>query len=157
MPILWSHFCWRYCQWKLFVVTYRPATICRLCSDINAGVIYPTCGTDILHLLYVFAKRQASLKKYETLKICAPVARHMSNTAETDVKVDGSLPDQLINPGDYESLLPTKAEHTAADYTENKKKNWSTMTREGWLLCTNMVLLTSQHNHQWHDFFPCKL
>lgn len=79
----------------------------------------------------MFAKRQASLKKYETLKICAPVARHMSNTAETDVKVDGSLPDQLINPGDYESLLPTKAEHTAADYTENKKKNWSTMTREG--------------------------
>lgn len=70
----------------------------------------------------MFAKRQASLKKYETLKICAPVARHMSNTAETDVKVDGSLPDQLINPGDYESLLPTKAEHTAADYTENKKK-----------------------------------
>ena len=52
----------------------------------------------------------------------------MSNTAETDVKVDGSLPDQLINPGDYESLLPTKAEHTAADYTENKKK-----TGQQWL------------------------
>lgn len=65
----------------------------------------------------MFAKRQASLKKYKTLKICAPVARHISNTAETDVKVDGSLPDQLINPGDYESLLPTKAE-----YTETKKK-----------------------------------
>ena len=50
-----------------------------------------------------------------------PVARHMTDIAETDVEVDGSLPDRLINPGEYEPVLPTREEHTVADYTENKK------------------------------------
>ena len=38
--------------------------------------------------------------------------------AESDT---GSLPDQLINPGEYEPLLPTTEEHTAAELTGNKK------------------------------------
>ena len=29
----------------------------------------------------------------------------------------GSLPDQLINPGEYEPVLPTTEEHTAAEPT----------------------------------------
>ena len=38
--------------------------------------------------------------------------------AESDT---GSLPDRLINPGEYEPLLPTTEEHTAADSTEDKE------------------------------------
>lgn len=33
----------------------------------------------------------------------------------------GSLPDRLMNPGEYESLLATTEEHTAADPTEDKE------------------------------------
>ena len=32
----------------------------------------------------------------------------------------GSLPDWVINPGVYESVLPTIEEHTAAELSENK-------------------------------------
>ena len=38
--------------------------------------------------------------------------------AESDT---GSLPDQLINPGEYEPLIPTRDKHTAAEPTENKE------------------------------------
>ena len=33
----------------------------------------------------------------------------------------GSLPDWLINPGEYEPLLPTTEEHTAAAPAENEE------------------------------------
>ena len=33
----------------------------------------------------------------------------------------GSLPDRVINPGEYEPMLPTTDEHTAAEPTENKE------------------------------------
>ena len=32
-----------------------------------------------------------------------------------------SLADRLINPGEYEPVLPTREEHTAAELTENKE------------------------------------
>ena len=46
--------------------------------------------------------------------------------AEADVGIDhefdtGSLPDRLINPGEYEPVLPTTEEHTAAEQTGNKE------------------------------------
>ena len=49
--------------------------------------------------------------------------RHTSE-AEADVETEsdtGSLPDRLINPGDYEPVLPTTEEHTAAEPTEDKE------------------------------------
>ena len=49
--------------------------------------------------------------------------RHISK-AEADVEAEsdtGSLPDQLINPGEYEPVLPTTEEHTAAELTEDKE------------------------------------
>ena len=33
----------------------------------------------------------------------------------------GSLPDQLINPGEYEPVLPTTEEHSTAEHTEHKE------------------------------------
>ena len=33
----------------------------------------------------------------------------------------GLLPDRLVNPGEYEPVLPTTEEHTAAEHTRNKE------------------------------------
>ena len=40
--------------------------------------------------------------------------------AESDT---GSLPDRLINPGEYEPVLSTTEEHTTAESTENKEQD----------------------------------
>ena len=41
---------------------------------------------------------------------------------EIDHEFDtGSLPDRLINPGEYEPVLPTTEEHTAAEQTGNNE------------------------------------
>ena len=42
--------------------------------------------------------------------------------SETDPESDtDSLPDRLINPGEYEPVLPTIEEPTAAELTEDKE------------------------------------
>ena len=49
--------------------------------------------------------------------------RHTSEVEE-DVEAEsdtGSLPDRLINPGEYEPLLPTTEKHTIAELTEDKE------------------------------------
>ena len=41
--------------------------------------------------------------------------------ADAEAQFDtGSLPDRVINPGEYEPVLPTR-EHTAAEHTEDKE------------------------------------
>ena len=61
---------------------------------------------------------------YKTLKRSVQATRHTSEVEEdTEAESDtGSLPDQLINPGEYEPLLPTTEEHTAAELTEDKEQ-----------------------------------
>ena len=61
-------------------------------------------------------------RRYKTLKRCMQSPRHTSE-AEADVEAEytGSLPNRLINPGEYEPLLPTTEEHTAAELTEDKE------------------------------------
>ena len=47
-----------------------------------------------------------------------------TSEAEADVEAESdhdSLPDRLINPGDYIPVLPTTEEHTAAELTEDKE------------------------------------
>ena len=47
-----------------------------------------------------------------------------TSEAEVDVEAESdhhSLPDRLINPGDYIPVLPTTEEHTAAELTEDKE------------------------------------
>ena len=51
-------------------------------------------------------------------------ATTLTSEAEADVEAEsdaGSLPDRLINPGEYEPVLPTTEEHTAAELTEDKQ------------------------------------
>ena len=45
----------------------------------------------------------------------------ITSQAETDVEIESdtsSLPDRLINPEEYEPVLPTSEEHAAAEPTE---------------------------------------
>ena len=100
-------------------------------------VTYIILGTTLLllvpHMILIFyichklAKRlritQCLERRYKTLKRCVQATRPTSG-AETDVEAESdhdSLPDRLINPGEYEPLLPTTEEHTAAELTENKE------------------------------------
>ena len=60
----------------------------------------------------------------ETWKRCLQATKPTSE-AEADVEAEsdtGFLADRLINPGEYEPLLPTMEEHTAAELTENKER-----------------------------------
>ena len=43
---------------------------------------------------------------------------YMFHQSESDT---GSLPDRLINPGEYEPLQPTTKEHIAAEHTEDNE------------------------------------
>ena len=51
-------------------------------------------------------------------------ATRPTSEAEAEVETEsdtGFLPDRLINPGEYEPVLPTTEEHTAAELTEDKE------------------------------------
>ena len=57
------------------------------------------------------------------MKICIEAARH-TGQAEADVEAQAdndSLPDRLINPGEYHPVLPPTKEQSAAELTENKE------------------------------------
>ena len=78
----------------------------------------------IFYICHKLAKKigitQCLKRMYKT---CMKAARPPSETeAEAEAESDtGSLPDRLINPGDYEPVIPTREEHTAAEPTEEKE------------------------------------
>ena len=81
----------------------------------------------IFYVCYMLARKagitQYLKRKYETLKTCVQSPRH-TGQAEADVEAEshtGSLPDRLINPGEYEPVLPTTEEQTVAEITEDKE------------------------------------
>ena len=110
----------------LLVATFHPAT--------KAPFMYYALGTGLVlciphmvlafYICYVLATKagitQCLQRKYKTLKRCVQATRHESQ-GETDVEADGSLPDRLINPEEYEPVVLTTEEHTAAQPTENKE------------------------------------
>ena len=67
---------------------------------------------------------QCLKRRCKTLKRCMQVNRPTSE-AEANMEAEsdtGSLPDRLINPGEYEPMLPTTEEHTAAELREDKEQ-----------------------------------
>ena len=81
----------------------------------------------IFYICHKIAKKigitQCLKRKYKTLKRCVQATRPNSE-AEANVETEsdtGSLPDRLINPGEYEPVLPTTKEHTAAESAESKE------------------------------------
>ena len=108
-------------------------------TSISASplIAYIILGTTLLllvpHMILIFyichklAKKigitQCLKRMYKTLKRSVQATRH-SSEVEKDVDTEsdtGSLPDRLINPGEYEPLLPTTEEHTTAELTEDKQ------------------------------------
>ena len=80
----------------------------------------------IFYICYVLAMKagitQCLKRKYRTLKTCLLAAIH-TGQAEIDVEAEsdtGSLPDRLINPEEYQPILPTRVEHTAVEPTEDR-------------------------------------
>ena len=62
---------------------------------------------------------------YKTLKRCVQATRH-ANEAEADVETESdtvSVPDRLINPGEYKPVLPTREEHTAVEDKDKPVKS----------------------------------
>ena len=63
--------------------------------------------------------------EYKTLKRYVQAIRS-TGQIEADMEAESdtsSLPDRLINPGEYEPVLPTTEEHTAAELTETKSQS----------------------------------
>ena len=78
----------------------------------------------ILYVCYRLTKKagitQCLKRKYKTLRGCILAITHTSADVEAESDTS-SLPDRLINPGEYEPLLPTTEENTAAEPTESKE------------------------------------
>ena len=110
----------------LLLATFHPAT--------KAPFMYYALGTGLVlyipymvlafYICYVLATKAGITRrlqrKYKTLKRCVQATRHESQ-GKTDVEADASLPDRLINPEEYEPVVLTTEEHTAAQHTENKE------------------------------------
>ena len=81
----------------------------------------------IFYICYRIAKKagitQCLTKKYTTLKDYILTFKGASQS-ETDLQDEfdiSTLPDRLVNPGEYEPLLPTKEKHTAAEATQSSE------------------------------------
>ena len=78
----------------------------------------------ILYVCYRLTKKagitQCLKRKYKTLKGCILAITHTSADVEAESDT-GSLPDRLINPEEYEPVLPTREEQTVAEPTESKE------------------------------------
>ena len=73
---------------------------------------------------HVFAKKagitQFLKRKYKALKRCMQSLTHKYADVEAESDSE-SLPDRLINPEEYEPVLPNTEDNTAADPTESKE------------------------------------
>ena len=81
----------------------------------------------IFYICYVLAKKSGITQclkiRYEVLKRFV-FATRCTRLAEAAVRAESdtdSLPDRMINPEEYEPVLPTTEEHTAAESTVNKE------------------------------------
>ena len=80
------------------------------------------------YICYVLAKKvgitQCLKRKYRTMKTRVLAATYRGQ-AEVDVEAEsdtGSLPDRLINPGEYEPVLQFRREHAATEPTEDQEQ-----------------------------------
>ena len=104
---------------KSFLIYFRTMLV-------SALLLYVPHMALIFYIFYMLAKKvgiaQYLQVKYETLTACVQMKGH-TDEAEADMEAmldTDSLPDRLINPGEYEPVLPTTEEHTAAEIEENE-------------------------------------
>ena len=111
----------------VLVSAYRPPTKEESTYYVPATallLLFPHMVLTV-YICYKLARKagitQCLVRKYKTLKRCVNKCKAQ---AEAEVEADsdtGSLPDQLMNPGEYEPVLPSTEEHTAAEHTGNKE------------------------------------
>ena len=103
-------------------------------SSASSLLTHIILGTTLLllipHKILIFYICHRLAQKIDTTqylervyKRCVQATRPTSE-AEADVETESdhdSLPDRLINPGEYGPVLPTTEEHTAAELTEDKE------------------------------------
>ena len=97
-------------------------------SGNNTAVTRSTHDTLIFYICLKLAKKigiaQCLKRRYKSFKRCVEATRPTSEVEE-DVETEsdtGSLPDRLINPEEYEPVLPTTEEHPAAELTADKEQ-----------------------------------
>ena len=96
-------------------------------------LLIPISLSYIPHMVLIFniismLATKAGIAQYLQIK-CKNLRRYVQairSTGQTEADVEtgcdtGSLPDQLINPREYEPLLPTTEGHTAAELTEDRE------------------------------------
>ena len=100
-------------------------TLLNLLSTLLLGVPHMVL---IFYICYVLAKKagitQCLKKKYRTLKTYNMLTGKRTGQNEMEVEAEsdtGSLPDRLINPGEYEPVLEF-GENTAAEPIEDKEQ-----------------------------------
>ena len=116
-------------SFEIFAAASHPPTVQR--APCHAMVSVSVLGVPhmilLVYMSYLFAKKvgitQWLKTRYKRLKRSVQNIRDTSQ-CETDVVAEsdtGPLPDRMMNPGEYEPLLPTTEEHTAAEPTEDKE------------------------------------
>jgi len=88
----------------------------------------------ILYLCHKFAKKfgitQFLKTKYGHLKRCVSANKHtieVQADREAEFNTE-SLPDRIINPGEYDPMLPVVAEHSVAEPNEDKESGARRLT-----------------------------
>jgi len=107
-------------------------------SSASPYLTYFILGTTLLllipHMILMFYICHKLAKKLgitqclkglnKTLKRCMQATRPTSEAEDVETESEtGSLPDQLINPGEYQPVLPTTEEHTLLSTRKTKSKS----------------------------------
>ena len=111
----------------MLVSAYHPPTKETATYYVGATVLLLLVPHMVLtvYICYVLAKKagitECLVRKFKALGSCVNKGTVQAETDVEAVSNTGSLPDRLINPVEYEPLLATTEECTAAEPTENKE------------------------------------
>ena len=111
----------------LEILIFVTSTYSKLLTYLILGSTLLLLVPHMILILYICRKLAKKIGITQCLKrmykTCIQTTRPPSET-EADVEADSdtdSLPDRLINPGEYEPVLLTREEHSAAEPTEDKE------------------------------------
>ena len=112
-------------SFAFYAVMYHPTSTTSRCAIVVSTLLIAVPHMVlILYICNTLAKKVGlthCLKmKYKTLKLSMLPARCTDADVESESDT-GSLPDRLVNPQEYESVLPTRRELTAAESTESNE------------------------------------
>ena len=111
----------------LEILIFVTSTYSKLLTYLILGSTLLLLVPHMILIFYICRKLAKKIGITQCLKrmykTCIQTTRPPSET-EADVEADSdtdSLPDRLINPGEYEPVLLTREEHSAAEPTEDKE------------------------------------